>query len=290
MFIMKNLIYTPDVSSVAMPMTMVVADWVCFFQRLMKLDAYAPLISVLYYFEIIEGLDLDVPISPFKSLYYDTAIEMAADDRFPALEAAVEAGFYVKGIDMMTDAARDKICAADKGIAAFIENCRVASKGNSPICRDPKDWKEYIESMLRTDSCAAASILNYYLHYAAGQTLHFFCPLGCDLYDHIGKKMAEDADVLKAAVDVGLVASAVTTHFGAALDVVENWNYLLEGTKFLLEDEVLKCFIPFSNRVVAEALMAEFGEVDYDGPDVDRWYDRNRELRELLRDGNNRGY
>lgn len=287
---MKNLIYTPDVSSVAMPMTMVVADWIIFFKKLMKLDAYAPLISVLYYFEIIEGLDLDVPISPFKPLYYDTGIEMAADDRFPALEAAVEAGFYAKGIDMMTDAARDKICAADKGVAEFIQNRRTASKGNSLTCCDPEDWKDYIEGMLRTDPCAAASILNYYLHYAAGQTLHFFCPLGCDLYDHIGKKMAEDSYVLKVAVDIGLMASAIATHFGAALDVVENWNYLLEGTKFLLESEALKCFIPFSNCVVAEALMAEFGEVDYDGPDVDRWYDRNRELHEFLRNGEYRGY
>ena len=287
---MKTLIYTPDVSSIAMPMSMAVADWIIFFQKLMELDAYAPLISVLYYFEIVKGLDLDVPISPFKSLYYDTAIEMAADDRFPALDAAVESGFYGKGIDMMTDAARDKICAVDKGVAEFIQNCRTASKGNSTACCDPKDWKGYIEGMLRTDSCAAASILNYYLHYAAGQTLYFFCPLGCDFYDRIGKKMAEDADVLKVAVDVGLMASAIATHFGAALDVVENWNYLLEGTKFLLESELLMRFIPFANRVVAEALMAEFGEVSYTDLNEDEWYKRNRELRDLLSSDEYRGY
>ena len=102
--------------------------------------------------------------------------------------------------------------------------------------------------------------------------------------------MAEDADVLKAAVDVGLMASAISSHFYAALDVVENWNYLLEGTRFLLKSELLKCFIPFANRVVAEGLMAEFGEVNYADLNEDEWYKRNRELRDLLNSGEYRGY
>ena len=150
---MKPLIYTPDISSIAMPMTMVVADWICFFQKLMKLDTYAPMITILYYYEIVYGLALDVPSSPFKSLYYDSAIEIAADDRYPAFEAAVESGFFVKGIDLianaamacddhiesyvavvhkvaatghflndqLTDAIRDKIYAIDKDAAAFIQ-------------------------------------------------------------------------------------------------------------------------------------------------------------------------
>lgn len=87
--------------------------WIQFFNQLSSEDFLAPLHVVLHYLAFLHELDIALPATPYGSLYYDVGIEMAADDRYPALKAAVSSGFFGRGLSMLADEAN-----------ATVDSCR----------------------------------------------------------------------------------------------------------------------------------------------------------------------
>lgn len=310
---MNNYCYTPSVAQIVMPQTYELAAWIEFFARVMQMDYFAPVHVIMARFEFLYELQITPLPTPYRSLYYDLGIAMAVADEAPADEAAVKSGFYAKGVVQLLNAASpndpsfnsymtvletivNKGYDDEWGIA---EETRVemrvvvgyfADIKALPLAVDGCGWIRYFESVMFNDPCACASILAYFLRDANNGNYQVFCPLGDDEYSAVGKMMREHELVLDMAIQTGLMAGAVATYFGAALDVIENWFMMEGGVRFLLESEKLSIFIPFKSRFVAKGLINEFPDgVEYE-KDEKKWHETKRKLRAELEENSPRGY
>ena len=309
---MSNYVYEATTREVIMPDSHEVNDWKQFFDSLSELEYHAPLHVILEYYTFLYELDVETPPTSYESLYYDTAIEIASDDRYPAYEAAMESGFFAEGIRQVILAA----VGADKYRFLYSNVLRIIVRNNNsafcslsdelrekavsladvtanlsePDVDDLDGWVDYFEILMRSDNSACESILTYYLEEATQREYRIFCPLGCDLYQQVGEKMRKYPVALDAAIRSGLMASGVRTYFCAALDQVENWDCMYRGIDYLLKSEHLRCFIPFHYRYIAEHLMAEFSGPLKDEVAEKRWYQRNCQLDKMLTETSPRGY
>lgn len=144
-----------------------------------------------------------------------------------------------------------------------------------------RGWAAILESVMCIDACAPASILSYYLDNIDGFST-IFCPLGYELYEAIGHAMREEPEAFEAAVETGMMQSAISTHLGAALDVWENWNSMSPGIYHLMDDPRLSSYISFHNRIYIESLR--------DVEDEETWYDTVHQLAEMLNVADYKGY
>ena len=110
------------------------------------------------------------------------------------------------------------------------------------------NWNQILENVMLKDTSAPASILSYYLDDVEDNGT-IFCPLGYALYKVIGHAMREESEAFDAAVETGLMGSAIRTYVNAALDVWENWDAMKNGVLHLMGDFRLRRFISCYNRL-----------------------------------------
>ena len=109
----RKHVYRHDDKEIVLTLSDSESVWIQFFNQLASEDFLAPLHVVLPYLAFLYELDVALPATPYGSLYYDVGIEMAADDRYPALKAAVSSGFFDRGLSMLAAEAN-----------ATIDSCR----------------------------------------------------------------------------------------------------------------------------------------------------------------------
>ena len=144
-----------------------------------------------------------------------------------------------------------------------------------------KNWELLLESIMLSDTCAAASILSYYLdHVEDNGTI--FCPLGYELYECIGHAMRADSAAFEASIQTGLMRSAIGTYVNAALDVWDNWDLMKNGVLYLMADPRLKMFFSCYHRVYVEALK--------DVEDEDAWCEVVDSLNQMINRTVPKGY
>lgn len=142
-------------------------------------------------------------------------------------------------------------------------------------------WNEILDHVMLQDTCAPASILSYYLDDVADNGT-IFCPLGYELYKVIGHAIREEQEAFEAAIETGLMGSAIRTYVNAALDVWENWDLMKNGVLRLVSDPRLVCFISCRNRVYIQYLK----DID----DEDEWYAAYDRLNGALCETSPKGY
>lgn len=147
-----------------------------------------------------------------------------------------------------------------------------------------KYWAKVFNTVMWEDGSAPASILGYYLDNIKGYD-SIFCPLGCYEYEVLGHEIRNNPVAFKAALNTGLMQSAINTHLGAALDVWENWDCMREGVLHLMMDSRLSVFIPYEERICIKQLKSLGGNEE----DEELWYAmRDRQNQE--RPSEFRGY
>lgn len=303
--------YVPSVTEVSIPTSNQICDWISFFELLLEMDYAAPFYVMMAHFAFLYDLDVDVPSTLYTSLYEDIAVAICLDDEAPIEAAAIGSGFLAKGVAMLVSAAelQDKyhkdyitcikaILKQEEYLRRFLPNgvwekaiTIILGPGSTSediihldVLPDPTDktrWVKYFETAMLEDLNAPASIISYYLENLTGIDSRVFCPLGYELYRKIGIAMREHDAILDAAIESGLMASAIPAYFYPALDVIENWTTELEGIKFLLNSKKLRQFIPFDDRFIAMKLLDAITVVneDRDGP---KWRSKLCELRDTL--------
>lgn len=142
-------------------------------------------------------------------------------------------------------------------------------------------WSQILNNVMLQDTSAPASILSYYLDDIETNG-RIFCPLGYELYKVIGYAMREDAEAFEAAVETGLMGSAIRTYVNAALDVWENWISMKNGVLHLMAVSRLRIFISCYNRTYIENLK----DID----DEDAWYATVERLNEAVNQTIPKGY
>lgn len=302
----ETLIYTYSGKEISMTLVDSKDTWIQFFDKLARMDFLAPFHAVLNFFALLYELDIALPASPHSSLYYDVAIELAADDRYPAFEAAVSSGFFSKGLSMIAHAAMADLgpnptyitvltTALDRGYISDHASEETKAMVSDLLGGQPNEhrskvwWTRYLETQMRNDPSAPTSILAYYLDEINEHEYHIFCPLGFEEYEVIGAWMRDSNVAFEAALDTGLLADAVPIYVNAALDNAPNWRLAARGIKYLLDHAVLGRLIPFDSRFVAKQLLDEFG-IFLPIEDEEEWGERCADLREMLRGGMWRGY
>lgn len=297
---MCKYVYMPSHATIVMPENNSYLAWKTFFEHLMVIDYYAPLHVVVAYFEILFDVDKRLPPSSFDNLYYDVGISMATDDESPAFEAAADAGFLSRGLCQVIDAAESKdefwelydtilAVITDKSLdfyelisqTAYDRACELLAGGTKnneekgvklPVTLGKKEWVHYFESIRKADPCASASIFAYYVEEINEHDCLIFCPLGYEQYQKVGEMMRNHDTVLDAALQSGLLAEAIPTYFGAALDNATNWSCMVRAIRFLVDSSTLRCLVPLKKRVMAEKLLARFGVGAIEDSDEDTWY------------------
>lgn len=261
------------------------AVWERFFSKLMQADLYAPVYTLMYYYAILYDLDLGALEIPDTYNYYDLAIEIASDDKYPAYEAAVNSGFFEKGLTMIVHKAAmhdehvgkymhvikvdfvdnsygDELVSEDVALLAKDLWAKHQNNLNNVISAAPTNkgtlsyWEGRLEKAQLKDPGAPASILGYYLGAVTGEHCSIFCPLGYADYEIIGKAMVANKDAFEAAKNTGLFALACATYVSAALDNYTNWDISRAGIISLLSNPETRCFIPCRTKYVAEKLVA----------------------------------
>ena len=142
-------------------------------------------------------------------------------------------------------------------------------------------WNQILENVMLQDTCAPASILSYYLDDVKYNGT-IFCPLGCGLYKVIGYAIREEPEAFEAAIDTGLMGSAIRTYVNAALDVWENWDLMKNGVLRLMSDIRLIRFISCYNRVYIRNLK----DID----EEEEWYAMADRLNEAVNKTVPKGY
>ena len=272
----------------------------------MKRDYFAPMHAVMAMIDIVSDDPMELPPSTWHYFYYDAGIELISDDRYPAYEGAMKAGFIDRGLRMIVAAAtcRDNYFKDIMVAVRMIVECegwlnilpedmrRLAIELASECAGDEVDkcqsspgdcsfewWVALFENAMLKDACACASILDYYIRSATGEEYGIFCPLGHREYENIGAAMAKDDFVLEAAIRSGLIVGAVETYINAALDNYDNWKAMKHGVRHLLDSPILCEFVPFKARKIANQILGLelLGELEEDA-----WYAETEKVREAF--------
>lgn len=270
--------------NIELPRTCSMSEWIRFIKKIETIDFMAPLYVIIAYCGILADKCFRKLPSAYAELYSDLGMEICSVNRYPAYDAAVATGFLPRGaamaiamaaakstyhadliqvVEFLTENASEivdqlpeelRLMASDllkRDSVCSVTSC--AMKENTVT--DVHWWKACFESELRADCCAPASILSFYLQYAADQQDRIFCPLGCEDYESYGKEMANSDMVLSAAIKAGMMASAIPTYINAALDNLPNWDCMSKGVRFLLEHPTLRDFVPYRERYLSEIVL-----------------------------------
>ena len=149
-----------------------------------------------------------------------------------------------------------------------------------------KSWVEMFEYDMLTDSCAADSIVCYYLDAVGCNCAYVLCPLGHEAYEQSGKALAEFDLVREAAKKSGLFAAGIPAFVSFALSNADCWVSTAEGVAYLLATPELCCYIPYRNLYLAERLGRIYS---LNEEDRSKWYDIYKCIEGTLRD-EMRGY
>lgn len=296
-----------------------VSVWVEFFNKVVAVDCFAPIHILMEHCKFICDLQITLPPTQHQSLYHDLGIVMSAVDVRTADEAAIKSGIYAKGVAQLVDAVNaknpyfgvymivldvivkdfdcdiigidaDVLSAAHSLVDGFRKEPQTCPdiellSRNLPSRYDKRGWITCFECEMANDPCGSTSMLSCFLEAVDRSYCSVFCPLGDERYCAIGEKMHKNPVVLKAAIQSGLMASAVPNYFEAALDVVDNWHLMEGGVRFILASKKLRVFIPFELRFMAEEMLKAFPEGIRDDADEERWYSTINKLRDTLRIG-----
>ena len=142
-------------------------------------------------------------------------------------------------------------------------------------------WNQILDNVMLQDTCAPASILSYYLDDVKDNGT-IFCPLGYELYKVLGHAIRKEQEAFDAAIETGLMGSAIRTYVNAALDVWENWDLMKNGVLRLISDPRLICFISSYNRFYIQNLK----DIDNE----DEWYAMADRLNETMNKTVPKGY
>lgn len=301
-----------------------VACWIEFFTEIMQVDPTAPMHILMEHCKFVYDLQITLPPTPHQDVYQAVGIVMSADDERSANEAAIQSGIYAKGVAQLVDAVNaknpyfgvymivldvivkdfdcniigidvDVLSAAHSLVDGFRKEPQTSPSierpsRNLPSRYDKRSWISCFECEMANDPCGSTSILSCFLKAVDSSYCSIFCPLGDARYCAIGEQMYKSPVVLKAAIQSGLMASAVPNYFEASLDVVENWHLMEGGVRFILASKKLRAFIPFELRFMAEEMLKAFPEGIRDDADEERWYTTINKLRDTLRIGTYCGY
>lgn len=281
---MLNNVITNINSILTIPESNEIAIWERFFNALQKIDKLSPLYVLIHYSALLYDFDIEEFEIPCFGYYYDVAIEMAADDRYPAYDAAVNTGFFNKGMIMAAYIAAtkennlqklvnavEKMFGYEKEMEDLTATPSVVENSSNIRNNGVEKWEKLLEGAMKKDPNASVSILRYYIEAIVGGEWSIFCPLGCDEYKEIGKAMSENDAAFEAAKDTGLLADACDVYITAALDNDCNWYCLRKGVALLLSDPKTRCFVTCRKRVAAEKMIA-----------ADAVLELNEELWDLL--------
>jgi len=306
---MKENKYTSNLPNIYIPQSNSTSAWMEFLDSLELFDYFAPLYAIIAYLGILSDREVLMPPSFYDSLYYDLGIEMCADDRYPAYDAAMGTGFMQRGLTMLIVNAQKDIVFVP-AVEALFKDVRhllkylpddICTAGRElldlPVSSVPCDeaanatdyewWCKRLQSEMLADCCASQSILAFFLANAAGQEGRIYCPLGWVPYEKLGKRLAEEPEALAAAIDCGLMAAAIPTYFYGATDNYCNWSVMNVGVRYILNHPQLKVFAPGRDKYIAEKLLHK----EKDGViDEALWEDIVAKSREDMDDNAYRGY
>lgn len=295
--------YTSNTTHIEMPQTYDQLAWKEFFETLSKQDYEAPLHAIFSAYALVAEDDIEAPPSVYSSLYYDLGSEIISDDLHNARVAALNTGFFQKGVRMVAGAViaeegqnpsltavariifseRTNLGMVSETVASLLEqllfdseeeevvSTKNAKKG-SEIYPDRltakvvkmlqeeevnwmNHWTSIFEDEMLADPYAPASILSDFLEKKVGQYCTIYCPLGHEPYKDLAFEMAESEFALEAAKRAGLLATGVNQYVSSALSNEDCWNVMVKGVEYMLNDPMLRSYIPFKERYLAEHLL-----------------------------------
>lgn len=145
-------------------------------------------------------------------------------------------------------------------------------------------WCEILNDLMESEKSASVAIVGYSLPNAS---FVLGCPLGDPEFEKLGALVACDATVFAAAEKTGLLAEGIDAIFFDALNNCGSWSYHYDNVKHILSVPELRKYVSFSDRFVAERLMAA-GEMLCENDDL--WYSYSSTIHRKLMDRNSRGF
>lgn len=144
---MKSYMYTPDVQSLVMPQTRNIQEWEDFLEKLMEMDYAAPFYVIFSQYQQLNAADFEVPPAVYGDLYNDLGTKICGRDHYAAFDAAVNTGFYGKGVRMIAAAV-----IADGGKDPnLLAGAREAFWGSNLLEAIPKDAAAVLAKLLKEE-------------------------------------------------------------------------------------------------------------------------------------------
>ena len=144
---MKSYMYTPDVQSLVMPQTRNIQEWEDFLEKLMEMDYAAPFYVIFAQYQQLNAADFEVPPAVYSDLYNDLGTKICGRDHYAAFDAAVNTGFYGKGVRMIAAAV-----IADGGKDPnLLAGAREVFRGSNLLEAIPKDAAAVLAKLLKED-------------------------------------------------------------------------------------------------------------------------------------------
>lgn len=135
------------------------------------------------------------------------------------------------------------------------------------MCRTIEGWHKKFQKLMSDDIWAPGAILGYALTDKDAECI--MCPWGEPEYERIGKMLKDDNIMISAASQVGFLVTAIAQYLSSALDNFDNWVAMKPGVLYLMDNPVLRSFVPYEDRYTVDWLK----DID----DEDEWY-KNMEL------------
>lgn len=135
------------------------------------------------------------------------------------------------------------------------------------MCKTFEEWHVKFQELMSDDIWAPGAILGYALTDKDAECI--MCPWGEPEYERIGKMLKDDDIMISAASQVGFLVTAIAQYLSSALDNFDNWVAMKPGVLYLMDNPVLRSFVPYEDRYAVDWLK----DID----DEDEWYE-NMEL------------
>lgn len=147
-------------------------------------------------------------------------------------------------------------------------------------------WCKRLNTLMKAELHAAIAVVAYYLPH---QCTMIGCPLGDPEYKELGESMRTNPALFAAAEKTGLFAEGIHDLCYAALDNAGNWDYYSDNVEYLLKNDTLCKYISFSDRYLAECLIAG-GAMLHGVENEDLWLRYIRVAKKKLAERARRGY
>lgn len=136
------------------------------------------------------------------------------------------------------------------------------------FAKEVETWSKKFNSLMKAELHAALGVVLYYLPH---QCTMVGCPLGDPEYKKLGEAMRGNPAMFTAAEVTGLLAEGIYAFCNAALDNAGSWSYCFDDIEYLLQNDGLRKYVSFSDRYLAECLIAG-GAMLCDPGNEDLWF------------------